>query len=137
MRFASVTDAQTAIAALDGTTVLGHKLQVKFADADAGPPAAAAPSGLTPSDSCYAKHLPASWGVSVGGGGPGLLRANGWEGGWEVSRAGRAHAAGAGGELLPPCGVLPPRAPTPSPSPTSAPAPLPPHPAGARGAAAV
>lgn len=64
VRYSSVSDAQMAIAALDGTTVLGHKLQVKFADADAGPPAAAAPSGLTPSDSCYAKHLPANWGVS-------------------------------------------------------------------------
>lgn len=65
MRYSYIQDAQTAIQALDGTTVLGHKLQVKFADADAGPPAAASPSGLTPSDSCYAKHLPASWGVSV------------------------------------------------------------------------
>ena len=65
VRFSHVQDAQAAISSLDGTTVLGHKLQVKFADADAGPPAAASPSGLTPSDSCYAKHLPASWGVSA------------------------------------------------------------------------
>jgi hypothetical protein len=37
---------------------------VKFADADAGPPSSGAPSGLTPSDSCYAKHLPAAYGVA-------------------------------------------------------------------------
>ena len=63
VRFCNVGEAQAAITALDGTTVLGHTLQVKFADADAGPPSSAAPSGLTPSDSCYVKHLPASYGV--------------------------------------------------------------------------
>lgn len=38
--------------------------------AGAGPPTTPAPSGLTPSDSCYVKHLPATYGVSdllVGG----------------------------------------------------------------------
>lgn len=63
VRYASIGEAQAAIAALDGTSVLGHTLQVKFADADAGPPTIPAPSGLTPSDSCYVKHLPASYGV--------------------------------------------------------------------------
>ena len=105
-----------AITTLDGTSVLGHTLQVKFADADAGaqmlsavsgggkraaqhrlqlfvalaipaplnddvncaaprrhhppivgllagPPTIPAPSGLSPSDSCYVKHLPSSYGV--------------------------------------------------------------------------
>ena len=32
----------------------------------AGPPTMPAPSGLTPSDSCYVKHLPASYGVRLG-----------------------------------------------------------------------
>lgn len=149
VRYASIGEAQAAIAALDGTSVLGHTLQVKFADADAGargrlarrdrvgrcvyrsavelwyhapvgirhrqqqqmqprhagmpaargglpdcaqsimscrgrqpscrrpagPPTIPAPSGLTPSDSCYVKHLPASYGVSLtrqGGGCVGL-----------------------------------------------------------------
>ncbi|PSC71712.1 voltage-gated ion channel superfamily isoform A [Micractinium conductrix] len=63
VRYGSVTEAQAAIGTLDGTSVLGHTLQVKFADADAGPPTMPAPSGLTPSDSCYVKHLPASYGV--------------------------------------------------------------------------
>jgi hypothetical protein len=47
--------------------MMGHTLQVKFADADAGPPSTAVPSGLTPCDSCYVKHLPASYGVSTKG----------------------------------------------------------------------
>lgn len=64
VRFGNVAEAQSAIAGLDGNTVLGHTLQVKFADADAGPPSTAMPSGLTPSDSCYVKHLPATYGVS-------------------------------------------------------------------------
>eukprot|EP00887_Chlorella_sp_A99_P007204 scaffold2.g7204.t1 len=63
VRFSSVAEAQSAIASLDGNAVLGHTLQVKFADADAGPPSTAVPSGLTPSDSCYVKHLPATYGV--------------------------------------------------------------------------
>lgn len=63
VRYGSVAEAQAAIGSLDGTSVLGHTLQVKFADADAGPPTMPAPSGLTPSDSCYVKHLPASYGV--------------------------------------------------------------------------
>lgn len=140
VRYGNVSEAQAAIGTLDGTSVLGHTLQVKFADADAGeaavplplrigsaangapaephlacpggarraalqtcaprglqrlpshpqgaaagaaaaaqppgfdsgtpptlragPPTVPAPSGLTPSDSCYVKHLPASYGVS-------------------------------------------------------------------------
>lgn len=61
VRFQESSEAQAAINSLDGTTVLGHTLQVKFADADAGPPSAGSASGLTPSDSCYAKHLPANY----------------------------------------------------------------------------
>jgi RNA recognition motif-containing protein len=64
VRFQDVGDAQSAIATLDGTAILGHTLQVKFADADAGPPASSSSSGLIPSDSCYVKHLPASFGVT-------------------------------------------------------------------------
>jgi hypothetical protein len=63
VRYQDAAEAQSAINALDGTSVLGHTLQVKFADADAGPPTSGAPSGLTPSDSCYVKHLPATYGV--------------------------------------------------------------------------
>jgi hypothetical protein len=36
VRYGTVAEAQAAIAMLDGTSVLGHSLQVKFADADAG-----------------------------------------------------------------------------------------------------
>ena len=36
VRYGSVGEAQAAISTLDGTSVLGHTLQVKFADADAG-----------------------------------------------------------------------------------------------------
>lgn len=36
VRYGSVAEAQAAIGSLDGTSVLGHTLQVKFADADAG-----------------------------------------------------------------------------------------------------
>jgi RNA recognition motif-containing protein len=64
VRFQDVNEAQAAILALDGTCILGHTLQVKFADADAGPPTSISSSGLTPSDSCYAKHLPASYGIA-------------------------------------------------------------------------
>lgn len=64
MRFGSVAEAHAAIAVLDGSSVLGHTLQVKFADADAGPPSTAVPSGLTPGDSIYCKHLPSTFGVS-------------------------------------------------------------------------
>ena len=107
VRYGSVGEAHAAISTLDGTSVLGHTLQVKFADADAGaqltlirggaerglrhfvasafqrcdrhralcclppppigrcagPPTIPAPSGLSPSDSCYVKHLPSSYGV--------------------------------------------------------------------------
>lgn len=58
VRFDSVIAARAAIMALDQTSVEGYPLQVKFADADAGLPAPGAASGLTPSDSCYVKHLP-------------------------------------------------------------------------------
>lgn len=64
VRYQEPGEANAAIAALDGTSVLGHTLQVKFADADAGPPSSGTSSGLTPSDSCYVKHLPAAYGVS-------------------------------------------------------------------------
>ncbi len=64
MRFRSVIEAQAAIKSLHGKVLLGHTLQCKFADADAGPPVASIPSGLTPCDSCYVKHLPETWGVS-------------------------------------------------------------------------
>ena len=36
MRYGNVGEAHAAISTLDGTSVLGHTLQVKFADADAG-----------------------------------------------------------------------------------------------------
>lgn len=36
VRYGSVGEAHAAIGSLDGTSVLGHTLQVKFADADAG-----------------------------------------------------------------------------------------------------
>jgi hypothetical protein len=36
VRYGGVGEAQAAISTLDGTSVLGHTLQVKFADADAG-----------------------------------------------------------------------------------------------------
>ena len=65
VRFQDAGEANAAIHALDGSSVLGHTLQVKFADADAGPPSSGTPSGLTPSDSCYVKHLPAAYGVSI------------------------------------------------------------------------
>ena len=65
VRFADANEANAAIIALDGTSVLGHTLQVKFADADAGPPSTGTPTGLTPSDSVYVKHLPAAYGVSI------------------------------------------------------------------------
>jgi RNA recognition motif-containing protein len=65
VRYQDPGEANAAIAALDGTSVLGHTLQVKFADADAGPPSSGTSSGLTPSDSCYVKHLPAAYGVSL------------------------------------------------------------------------
>ncbi|KFM26428.1 ELAV-like protein 2 [Auxenochlorella protothecoides] len=64
VRFQSFEDAQAAINALDATTTHGQTLQVKFADADAGPPAASPVSGLTPSESVYVKHLPAASTVS-------------------------------------------------------------------------
>lgn len=60
VRFHSVSDAQVAIQSLDGVTILGHTLQVKPADSDAGPPTTNSASGLTPSDSVYIKHLPPS-----------------------------------------------------------------------------
>ncbi|KAI3430894.1 hypothetical protein D9Q98_009303 [Chlorella vulgaris] len=63
VRYGGVGEAQAAISTLDGTSVLGHTLQVKFADADAGPPTMPVPSGLSPADTCYIKHLPASYGV--------------------------------------------------------------------------
>lgn len=63
VRFQDVSEAQTAINSLNGTTILGQLLQVKFADADAGPPMSSS-SGTTPSDSCYVKHLPLHYGAN-------------------------------------------------------------------------
>jgi RNA recognition motif-containing protein len=60
VRFQTVSDAQLAIQSLDGVTILGHTLQIKPADSDAGPPTTNSASGLTPSDSVYIKHLPPS-----------------------------------------------------------------------------
>lgn len=60
VRFQSIPEAQAAIQALDGSSLLGHVLQVKLADSDAGPPNSGNSSGLTPSDSVYVKHLPAT-----------------------------------------------------------------------------
>lgn len=60
VRFQKYEDAQAAINALDGTAVQNQTLQVKFADADAGPPTASPVSGLTPSESVYVKHLPST-----------------------------------------------------------------------------
>jgi hypothetical protein len=63
VRFQRVDEARAAIASLHGSMVAGHMLQVKFADADAGPPLTNLLCGQTPSDSCYVKHLPPSFGV--------------------------------------------------------------------------
>ena len=63
VRLQHLDKAHAAIAALHGKMVMGHMLQVKFADADAGPPLTMLSSGQTPSDSCYVKHLPPSYGV--------------------------------------------------------------------------
>ena len=61
VRYAHADDAQSAIMALHGTMIGDQKLQVKFADADAGPPTSSTSSGLTPCDSCYVKHVPVSF----------------------------------------------------------------------------
>ena len=63
VRFKDPESAQAAINGLNGAKLLGHVLQVKFADADAGPPCSGSSSGLTPCDSCYVKNLPTSYGV--------------------------------------------------------------------------
>jgi hypothetical protein len=61
VRYAHADDAQSAILALHGTMIGDQILQVKFADADAGPPTNSTSSGLTPCDSCYVKHVPVSF----------------------------------------------------------------------------
>lgn len=63
VRFQDPESAQSAIEGLNGVTIAGHSLQVKFADADAGPPSSGN-SGLVPCDSCYVKHLPVVFGVT-------------------------------------------------------------------------
>jgi hypothetical protein len=64
VRYATVGEAEACIQGLDGTiAALGHTLQVKFADADAGPPSVGIASGHTRSDSCYVRQLPATYGV--------------------------------------------------------------------------
>jgi RNA recognition motif-containing protein len=68
VRYANADDAQSAIMGLHGTMIGDQALQVKFADADAGPPTNSTSSGLTPCDSCYVKHVPVSipWWISPG-----------------------------------------------------------------------
>lgn len=52
-----------AISALNGhTTAAGTRLEVKFADSDAGPKGSKAVPGTTPSDNLYLRNLPPSWG---------------------------------------------------------------------------
>lgn len=64
VRYVTVGEAEACIQGLDGTiAALGHTLQVKFADADAGPPSVGTASGHTRSDSCYARQLPATYGA--------------------------------------------------------------------------
>lgn len=58
VRYECVDDAAQAIEALGETMIGGQLMQVKLADADAGPPATSTVSGLTPCDGCYVKHVP-------------------------------------------------------------------------------
>lgn len=63
VRYGSVAEAQAAIGSLDGTSVLGHTLQVKFADADAGErrrsiPRCRAPAGRPVGTVCWAQLVP-------------------------------------------------------------------------------
>ena len=53
--------AEEAILRLNGAMVMGHTLQVKFADSDAGPPSSSNSSGQTPCDTCYVKHIPSTY----------------------------------------------------------------------------
>mmetsp|Transcript_27234 Transcript_27234/g.68544 ORF Transcript_27234/g.68544 Transcript_27234/m.68544 type:complete len:429 (-) Transcript_27234:339-1625(-) len=63
VRYNTVEQARTAISALNGhTTAAGTRLEVKFADSDAGPKGAKAVPGTTPSDNLYLRNLPTSWG---------------------------------------------------------------------------
>jgi RNA recognition motif-containing protein len=61
VRYRNAADATKAINALHGKTMDGHTLQVKQADADAGPPSTSSVSGLTPCDTLYIKHIPLSF----------------------------------------------------------------------------
>lgn len=61
VRYERVEDAAKAIHALNETMIGGHMILVKLADSDAGPPVTSTVSGLTPCDSCYVKHVPASY----------------------------------------------------------------------------
>lgn len=63
VRYGCLEDAQRAVDLLNGHVIGGQTLCVKFADADAGPPLTQSSSGLTPCDSCYVKHVPASFGA--------------------------------------------------------------------------
>eukprot|EP00889_Picochlorum_renovo_P002782 jgi/Picre1/29812/NNA_005194.t1 len=63
VRYGCLEDAQRAVDLLNGHVIAGQTLCVKFADADAGPPLTQSSSGLTPCDSCYVKHVPASFGA--------------------------------------------------------------------------
>ena len=61
VRYSSAEDAQSAITALDGVSIGSVILQVKFADADAGPPTVNSSFGLTPCDTCYVKRVPVTF----------------------------------------------------------------------------
>jgi len=61
VRYLSADDAQSAISALDGVPIGNGILQVKFADADAGPPTTNSSFGLTPCDTCYVKRVPVTF----------------------------------------------------------------------------
>lgn len=56
-----IEDAIHAINALNGYDAHGSKLEVKFADSDAGPKSPKQATGATPSDNLYVRNLPPSF----------------------------------------------------------------------------
>lgn len=65
VRYNTVEQARGAISALNGhITAAGTRLEVKFADSDAGPKGNKGIPGSTPSDNLYLRNLPPSWGES-------------------------------------------------------------------------
>lgn len=61
VRYQDAGCAEEAILRLNGAMIMGHTLQVKFADSDAGPPSSSNSSGQTPCDTCYVKHIPSTY----------------------------------------------------------------------------